>query len=415
MYRTKYSKCVTPINFNLDWVIGISIDSGSFKHVILCVYMKSASGSHEDHKGIYQGQLEELKLILDELDTTSVTIIGDWNANLNNISHPHGPLLKNFCSEYGLIVSSERMLPVDSFTFISETNPGETSWLDHCISTQDGHNVIRNMNVKYNLSCRDHIPIEMNLGLDRLPTVEDETNDVTPKINWDRYDAVKLREYSLMSDIHISGVSIPSEALECRDMNCNDDSHILQVKTLYDSICRSLLNASNDVFGISKGKQYDCKPGFNDYVKDLHDMARKRFVAWRDANKPRDPNNSFFKEMTVSRARFKLALRFVKRHENQLRQDAIANALCEDSGGKFWKEIKKLSPNNVPLPTNIDDATGKVEIAEMWKDHFKSLLNCVKGKNSNNVGSVIEFDQNAVVNPGEVEDAEIMGHVWYIC
>ena len=106
------------------------------------------------------------------------------------------------------------MLPVDSFTFISETNPGETSLLDHCISTQDGHNIISNLYVKYNLSCRDHIPLEMNLCLDRLPTVEDETNDVTPKINWDRYNAVKLREISLMSDKHISGVSIPSEALD---------------------------------------------------------------------------------------------------------------------------------------------------------------------------------------------------------
>ena len=86
------------------------------------------------------------------------------------------------------------MLSMDSFTFISEMNPGETSWLDHCISTQDGHNVINNMYVKYNLSCRDHIPLEMNLGLDRLPTVEEETNDVTPKINWDKYDAVNLRE-----------------------------------------------------------------------------------------------------------------------------------------------------------------------------------------------------------------------------
>jgi len=45
----------------------------------------------------------------------------------------------------------------------------------------------------------------------------------------------------------------------------------------------------------------------------------------------------FFKEMTISRARFKLALRFIKRHENQIRQDAIADALCEDSEGKFWK------------------------------------------------------------------------------
>ena len=28
-----------------------------------------------------------------------------------------------------------------------------------------------------------------------------------------------------------------------------------------------------------------------------------------------------------------------------LRQDAIANALFDDSGGKFWKEIKKMSTN----------------------------------------------------------------------
>ena len=173
-----------------------------------------------------------------------------------------------------------------------------------------------------------------------------------------------------MSDIHISRVSIPSVALECRDIKCNDESHILQVKTLYDSICKCLTNASNDVFGISKGKQYHCKPGFNDYVKDLHDMARKRYEAWRDVNQPKDPNNSFFREMVVSRARFKLAVKYVKRHENQLRQDAIANALCEDSGGKFWKEIKKLSPRNIPLPTNIGDATGKVEIADMWKKSF---------------------------------------------
>ena len=105
-------------------------------------------------------------------------------------------------------------------------------------------------------------------------------------------------------------------------------------------------------------KKY-CKPGFNEHVKELHDIARKRFVAWKEANKPRDTNNLFFKEMTISRARFKLALRFIKRHENQMRQDAIADALCEDSEGKFWKEIRKLSPNNVPLPTSIDGVTGK--------------------------------------------------------
>ena len=164
-------------------MVGISIDSGRNKHVLLCVYLKSASGSHEDHNEIFQGQLEELKLIIDDLDTTSVTIFGDWNADLINSSHPHGPLLKNFASENGLIVSSEQMLPENSFTYISEMRPGETSWLDHCISTQDGHDIINSIHIKYNLSCRDHIPVVMNLGLDKLPLVEEEINAITLKIN----------------------------------------------------------------------------------------------------------------------------------------------------------------------------------------------------------------------------------------
>ena len=187
--------------------------------------------------------------------------------------------------------------------------------------------------------------------------MEDEINVVTPKVNWDSYDPIKLREYALMSDIYTGRLSIPREAVDCRNTQCKDENHILQLKDLYDNLCKCLSYASNDVLGVNKIKKYNCKPGFNEHVKELHDIARKRFMAWREANKPRDTNNHFFKEMTISRARFKLALRFIKCHENQMRQDAIADALCEDSQGKFWKEIRKLSPNNVPLPTSIDDAT----------------------------------------------------------
>ena len=261
------------------------------------------------------------------------------------------------------------------------------------------------MHIDYQLSCRDHIPIVINLGLDKLPSVEDEINVVSPKVNWDSYDPIKLREYSLMSDIYSGRLSIPREATECRNTKCKDENHINQIKAFYDSLCKCLTDASSDVLGVNNKKPFNCKPGFNEHVKDLHDIARKRFVAWKEANKPRDTNNPFFKDMTVSRARFKLALRFIKRHENQLRQDAIADALCEDSQGKFWKEIRKLSPNNVPLPTSIDDATGKKEVADMWKDHFEKLLNCIKGKDSKNLSFDCKFDPSLLVIPSEIEDA----------
>ena len=79
--------------------------------------------------------------------------------------------------------------------------------------------------------------------------------------------------------------------------------------------------------------------------------------------------------------------------------------MCDNREGKFCKEIKKLSPNNGPLPTNIENATGKVEIADMWKGHFKELLNCLKGNDNNNLYSNVAFDPNIEVNPGEIEDA----------
>ena len=30
-----------------------------------------------------------------------------------------------------------------------------------------------------------------------------------------------------------------------------------------------------------------------------------------------------------------------------------------------------------PLPTNIDGVTGSVKIADLWRNHYKDLLNCV--------------------------------------
>ena len=282
---------------------------------------------------------------------------------------------------------------------------GVTSWLDHCISTQDGQNVINNMYIDYNLSCRDHIPLVMKLSLDQLPSVENDINDVAPRLNWDSYDSIKLREFSLMSDIYMNSLIMPDVALDCRNTNCKNKNHIDQIKQLYDKMCKCLTDASNSVFGVKAKRSFDIKPGFNDHVKELHDTARKRFVAWREANKPRDTNNPFLREMNISRARFKLALRYIKRHENQMRQDAIAHALCDDGDGNFWKEIKKLTPNNVPLPTSIDDATGKKEVTELWKNHFEQLLNCVSGRDINDLSYECEFNSNMIISPGEIEDA----------
>lgn len=49
-------------------------------------------------------------------------------------------------------------------------NPGQVSWLDHCMPTHDGYNIIDSMLIDYQLSFRDHIPLVLSLGLDKRPS-----------------------------------------------------------------------------------------------------------------------------------------------------------------------------------------------------------------------------------------------------
>ena len=66
------------------------------------------------------------------------------------------------------------MLPCDTFTRMSESWRS-TSWLDHCLSSLDGHHSICDMAVLYETSCGDHVPFKMDINTDHIP--EPDTGD----------------------------------------------------------------------------------------------------------------------------------------------------------------------------------------------------------------------------------------------
>ena len=76
---------------------------------------------------------------------------------------------------------------------------------------------------------------------------------------------------------------------------------------------------------------------------------------------------------------FKYALRQCKRNEEAIRADQHAKSLFDKDMVSFWKHIRKENSARVPLATTIGGVTGETDIAEMWQDHYKSILNSVKG------------------------------------
>ena len=78
---------------------------------------------------------------------------------------------------------------------------------------------------------------------------------------------------------------------------------------------------------------FKAMPGWNDYVREQHAVAREAHWWWKFYNKPR--HGEIYHSMKSARARIKYALRATKRAEETAKADALANELCEKDNDGF--------------------------------------------------------------------------------
>ena len=117
-------------------------------------------------------------------------------------------------------------------------------------------------------------------------------------------------------------------------------------------------------------------PNWNQNVKAAHAAARQSYLTWIKLQKP---TAGLAYESTInSRKTFKYVLRKTKSMNDQLFADNIAASLTSgQSSPNFWKHINLANYNKYKTPvfTCVNGQTGNQNIANMWEDHYKSLMN----------------------------------------
>ena len=91
--------------------------------------------------------------------------------------------MKELCEQFNYVWTSCKMLHDDTYTYVSDVW-GSCSWLDHCISTEDGNGVIINAYIIYGSMQSDHIPVVFELDLQLAPDVVYSTDNTASKIDW---------------------------------------------------------------------------------------------------------------------------------------------------------------------------------------------------------------------------------------
>jgi hypothetical protein len=72
-------------------------------------------------------------------------------------------------------------------------------------------------------------------------------------------------------------------------------------------------------------------------------------------------------------------LRKCRTNKDRHASDSLAKKLLANNSKAFWDEVKKLgTPNVTTQATIVGGATGSSNICNMWRDHYKKLLNSSK-------------------------------------
>ena len=331
-------------------------------------------------------------------------VVGDYNANILKTNSVFSKHLMQYCSMSDYKLSSVSCLPLNTYTYISDAW-NTCSWLDHCIATEDGHKLIKNMKVLYNNIISDHFPVSIELDVELAPNVERGGNSsFVSMINWANLKQDILNKYNIDSDHYLKDVEVPAEALVCKNVKCKNSSHVDSIKLYYERILNALRCATRDnikSYKMSNSKNYN-RPGWNEFCDSLYKEAHSALRTWRLNGSPRQGPICNYKNGT--RARFKSAMRFIKKNEETLRMEALAQKLTEQNSVEFWKNIKKINRSNVSLPSVIDGVCGTKNIASVWKHHYKSLFNCLR-ENIDVCSTVEEFTYSRDI---DVTNSEIV-------
>ena len=101
--------------------------------------------------------------------------------------------------------------------------------------------LITGIDIDYDCTDVDHIPVLANIALTGMPIVTDVVNcdSRSSKLNWDTLNDSERKIYCDLTSEQLSAISVP-DAVHCTNVNCSDPVHIEETTRFYIAILRSL-------------------------------------------------------------------------------------------------------------------------------------------------------------------------------
>ena len=168
LWKNKLDNHVSIVDCEYDWMCRMKINNGGGReYYLINVYLPY------DNMDELIDCFAKLGVFIYNINSTYITIVGDFNANLSRASL-FGDLLLRFCDDNTLNIIDKEILPNDAYTYVSYSW-GSTSWLGHVICTADAKRVT----LTVDCALSDHHPVVGEIDLNIITACYSEvSNDI---------------------------------------------------------------------------------------------------------------------------------------------------------------------------------------------------------------------------------------------
>ena len=169
---------------------------------------------------------------------------------------------------------------------------------------------------------------------------------------------------------------IPNDTLLCTDLQCKNVNHVNAINTYANDITEACVAAARLVVPVTCSRQQTrCIPGWSEQVQPLRDKSLFWHRIWDECGWP---HTGYVADcMRRTRAAYHYCIRNVRKNEQQIVRERVADAMMRNESRNFWAEIKRIKACSATVSNSIDGISDTVNISRLFADKYRDLYTSV--------------------------------------
>jgi exonuclease III len=341
---------VCPLSVVSNRVCAARVCLESVKLLLINVYMPFEDGNDKTDEFI--NVLSVVEDLIESNCDYHVVLGGDFNVDFHR-DRVHTALLSGFCENVGLSCATQHALCNVDYTY--NFSMSRFSILDHFIlSGTLFDESVSSINVSHDVdNLSDHDPLYLHLNISvKYTALLDRV--WTPRVSWVKASANDLAIYRDALLYNLNCIQLPVAAVLCSDLCCKDASHHRDICNYTEAISSACLSAAESSIPHTSNRHGCARriPGWSEKIEPLREKSLFWHGIWVDCGRAK--TGAVADCMRRTRAAYHYAIRQVKKDEECIVRERIAEALIDDPNRNFWAEIKRIRNNKASTSRIVD-------------------------------------------------------------